>query len=84
MARITSTSSPDLAPHMSIPILEKAAEIMKSRLEDLTTTATQEGSQPLASIQKKFVSRAQCHLQVMLIGLGNFFYQVVIVWIDYF
>ena len=35
-----------LAPHERIAILEKAAEIMKASVEELTTTAAQEGGKP--------------------------------------
>lgn len=35
-----------LAPHARIAILEKAAEIMKAKVEELTQTAAQEGGKP--------------------------------------
>lgn len=35
-----------LAPHVRIAILEKAAEIMSARVEDLSKTAAQEGGKP--------------------------------------
>lgn len=41
-----NTRSAWLAPHQRISILEKAAEIMKGRVDDLTKIATEEGGKP--------------------------------------